>query len=155
MSGSGAASQTSDGAAGVLVPVWRSQPGKGRHQVHSAAVGHAGGEGLDIRRGLDQPQPIAQPLNDGAPNKDAAFQRVVGLSIGLPGHCREQLVLRRRRLRADVHEHEAAGSISVFRQSAREAVLPEQGGLLIAGDATDGHGGVKNARNGMAINFAR
>jgi hypothetical protein len=44
-------------------------------------------------------------------------------------------VLRKHRLFAGLHEHEAARAVSILGHARREARLPEQGRLLVAGDA--------------------
>ena len=54
-----------------------------------------------------------------------------------PGDGGEQVVLRGDRLRAGVHEHEAAGAVGVLHHAGAGAGLPEQRGLLVARDAGD------------------
>jgi hypothetical protein len=55
----------------------------------------------------------------------------------LPRRGGEELMPRRRRLVADVHEHEATRAVGVLRQPALETILPKQSRLLIACHAGD------------------
>src|SRR5439155_25144416 len=128
----GPARQTGNRATRILIPVRRPQPGKRGYQVNPAAICDAACERFHIDGGFDQSQSISQPLNHCATDEHAAFQSVVGASVGLPGHGGEKLVLRWRGLRAEVHQNETAGAISVFGQAARKTVLSEERGLLIA-----------------------
>ena len=67
----------------VRVPVRRAQAHKRRYKDHAAGVGHARGEGLDIGRGADELQIVAQPLHHRAGNKDAALERVLEALLAL------------------------------------------------------------------------
>src|SRR5262249_27314472 len=104
-----------------------------RHEVHVAVVGHARGERFDIRRALDESEPIAQPLHGSARDEYAAFERVVR-GIPLPRDGRDESMTRRERVLAGVHQQEAASAVSVLRHAWLEAALAEQRGLLIACD---------------------
>src|SRR5262249_9510342 len=64
-------------------------------------------------------------------------ERVVSLPPDGPGDRRDQIVLRRDRLRPGALEHEAAGAVRVLGQSWLGAELTEQGRLLVAGDSGD------------------
>ena len=76
---------------------------------------------------------IAAPVTKIAPSK-----RVGDGSVGeLPGDGREHALCRWWAGRADVQQHEAAGSVRVLGHPRREARLADQGCLLIAGDAGD------------------
>ncbi len=78
MGGGGAAGDAGDRAAGVLVPVRRAEAGEGGDDVDAAAVGDAGGELFDLGGGGEKLETIAEPLDDGAADEDAAFEGVFG-----------------------------------------------------------------------------
>ena len=59
------------------------KPGKRRHEIHAAAIRHAGRQRFDFRRGLDQPQSVAQPLHDRAGDEHAPLQRVFRPAAGI------------------------------------------------------------------------
>ena len=84
-------------------------------------------------------QAVAQPLDDGAADEDAALERVLGDAAARPRDRGEQVVARSDRLRAGVHQQEAAGAVGVLREPGRVAGLAEQRRLLVAGDAGDRH----------------
>jgi hypothetical protein len=83
------------------------------------------------------PEAVAQPLDDGAANEHAAFERVVGAPVALPRHRRQQVVARRHGGRPRVEEQEASGAVGIFRHSRRVAGLSEQCRLLIPGNSRD------------------
>ena len=56
-------------------------------------------------------------------------------SASVQADRREHALGGRRAVRADVHEHEAAGAVGVLGHARREAGLAEQRRLLVAGDA--------------------
>ena len=84
---------------------------------------------------------VAQPLDRGAGHEDRAFHRVRDASLGAerPRDRREQPVDRLGQRRPDVREHERAGAVRVLRHARLDARLPEQRGLLVAGDAAHRH----------------
>ena len=129
---------------GVRVPVRRAQTGERGHERDAAAVGHALGERADFRRVVDDADPVAQPLHGRAGHEDRAFHGVHGARSGagveLPRHGREQSLDRIRQRCAEVDEHERPGAVGVLRHARLEAGLPEERGLLIAGDAAHGNG---------------
>lgn len=53
-----------------------AQAGEGGDKVYSAAVSDCFGKVLNIGGRCNNPQVISQPLDHGAPDKDAAFQGV-------------------------------------------------------------------------------
>ncbi len=142
-------------AACVLVPVRRAEPGEGRDQVDAAGVRDGCRERLDVGRGLDQAQPVAQPLDHRAADEHAAFERVVGGVVAPPGDRRHQLMLRGHRFAADVHEHEATGAVRVLGEAAREAVLAEERRLLVPGDAGDRDGCAEDVGGGGPVDLGR
>ena len=129
----------------------RAQARKGRHEIDAAIVLHALGQSFDLGRGLDDAEPVAQPLNRRAGDEHAAFKRVFRAAVDLPGDRCKQIVLRWNRLLARVHEHEAAGAVGVLHHARIGAHLTEERGLLIAGDARDGNAAAEQA--GLAVDF--
>ena len=61
----------------------------------------------------------------------------------------------RCRLRADIHEHETAGAVSILGQAALETILAEECRLLIARDARDLDRTAEKVRRGFRIDLAR
>ena len=102
----------------------------------------------------DGAQAVAQPLHDGAADKHAALQCVFGLRRGLRRAGGDQAVVRGLEFLSGVHQHEAAGAIGVFDHAGLEAGLPEQGALLVAGDAPDGDGVSQQVRRHFAVQGA-
>jgi hypothetical protein len=94
-------------------------------------------------------------LDDCATDEDAAFESEFGFVVSVPGDSGDELMTGRHRFGAGVHEHETAGAIGVLRETASEAILAEESGLLIASDTGDGNRSVKNALGGVAINRTR
>ena len=88
----------------------------------------------------DDPEPVAQPLHRRAGDEDRAFHRVRhGRRTERPRDRRQQPVDRLGQRRPDVGEHERTGAVRVLRHAGLDARLPEQRGLLVAGDAADRH----------------
>ncbi len=83
---------------------------------------------------LDDPEPVAQPLDRRAGDEDGTLERVHDLAAGPARERHEQALGRRRRLLAGVHEHERSGAVGVLRHAGLEARLTEQRRLLVAGD---------------------
>src|SRR3970282_232849 len=69
---------------GIWIPVRCPKSDECRHDVHTCAVGNRGGQGLDLRTLLDQPQAIPQPLERGAADEYAP-REAVGQSCLAPG----------------------------------------------------------------------
>src|SRR5437660_2362892 len=133
--------------------MWVAESGEGRHEIDAPAVGDAGSKFLHVNGSFDDAEPIAEPLDDRTADKDASFERVVCPGAEPPRYRGEQFVPRDLRFGADVHQHEATCAVGVFREAALDTILPEQGGLLIAG-----HTGDLNRRaeeRGLAIDLAR
>jgi hypothetical protein len=104
------------------------------------AVRHRGGQGFDVGRLFDQAEAVAQPLDHGPADEDAAFQHVVGARADAPAQGGEQAVLRGHGLGTGIEHQEAAGSIRVLGHAGLQAGLAEGGGLLVAGQPADGDG---------------
>ena len=89
-----------------------------------------------LRRGLEEPQPVTQPLDRRTRHEDRALERVRHLGVAArPGDRGHEPVHGRRPVGPDVDQHEGAGAVRVLRHARLEARLPEQGGLLVARDA--------------------
>jgi len=88
----GPACEAEDRAARVGIPIRGPQPGQGRDEVHAVAVRDGRRQGLDRGGGADQFQPVAQPLDRGPADEDAALQGVRRHAGLLPGDGGEQLV---------------------------------------------------------------
>ena len=84
---------------------------------------------------LDQPQPVAQPLQGGAGDEDAALHRVGHLAVQPVGHRGQQAVARAHRLASGVLDQEAAGAVGALHHARRKAGLADQRRLLVAGHA--------------------
>ena len=134
--------QAHDDATGLVAPVRREQAGKRRDDVAAAVVIDRTRERLYLRRRADQPEPVAEPLHEGAGDGDRAFQGVHGgLVADLVADGGEQAVRRADQLVAGVEEQEAARAIRALGLSLGEAGLPEQRGLLVAQRGRDAHAG--------------
>src|SRR5690606_34777675 len=129
------AGEAEDRAAGVGIPVGRAESGKGGDDGDAAGVGNAGGEGFDFGGGLDYSETVAEPLDEGTGDEDAAFESVFDFRADFPGDGGDESVLRKDRFFTGVHEDEAAGAVGVFGESGSAAGLAEKGGVLVAGDS--------------------
>jgi len=126
------ASQPHEYPASVRVPVRCTQPRERRDEVNAVGVIDAGGERFDFRGRLDDPQTVSQPLHNRSGNEDATFIRVFAFAA-VPTRDRGQQPRRRRGgFFADVHQHEATGSVSVLGHTRLRAILAEQSRLLVA-----------------------
>ena len=134
-----AAADAADGAPGVLVPVRGREPRERRHEIDPVGVGDRGSQLLDLRRGADDPEPVAQPLHHRTSDKDASFEGVVDLVADFPRHGRQQVVFRGDGLFTAVHQQETPRAVCIFDRSRLDAHLSEQRRLLVSGDARDRH----------------
>ena len=128
----GPSGDADDAAAGVHIPMRRTQSGKGRHQVHPAGVLHLLCVVFRILGFGDEAHLIAQPLNDRSAHKDTALQRILHLSIQSDGNGGQQPVPAHARGIAGVHQQKAAGAIGVLCLPFLEAALTKQRRLLVA-----------------------
>ena len=155
MAGRRASRDPHDRAARVRIPVRRPESGEGRHEIDAAVVRDGPRQRLDIGRRLDHAQPVAQPLDHGAADEDAALERIAGLAADLPGHRREQPIARHHRALAGVLQQKAAGAVGVLRHARRDAHLAEERGLLIPGDPGDRDIGDAERRRDPPVDRAR
>ena len=71
----------------------RAKAGQGRHHIDTVIAGLCGGDGLGLAGRGNQLHAVAKPLDNGAGNKDRAFQRI-GCSPAKPvADGGQQLVL--------------------------------------------------------------
>ncbi|NBV03939.1 MAG: ATP-binding cassette domain-containing protein, partial [Acidimicrobiia bacterium] len=134
----GPARQTADRSAGVGIPPGRTEPGEGRHHEHAPGVGDRCRERTDLGRLGDDAETVTQPLDGGPGDEHRALEGVGHRSVGqLPGDGGQHPRCRIRAGRSDVQQDEAPGAVGVLRLSRSEAVLAEEGGLLVSGDPRD------------------
>ena len=103
----------------------RAEARERRHEIHAACVRHLGRKILRIPGFPDEPQLVAQPLDDRAADKNRALERILhapaeadrdrGNKTVLTFHCRF----------ARVHEQKAACAVGVFRIAGCKAALTE------------------------------
>ena len=120
-----AARESHDRTAGVRLPVRRAEPYEGGHEVHAARVGNLARQVLGFGRLGDQLEPVAQPLDRGPSDEDAALERVHRLAPRPARDRREQPVLRHGPAVAGVEEQEGASAIRVLRLPWLRASLAE------------------------------
>src|SRR5262249_32834696 len=92
---------------------------------------------LAVGRGAQDPETVAQPLDGGSRDEDAAFERVRGPSIEPPRDGREQSMARSHGSMTGVEQQKATGAIRVLGVTGDIARLAEQGRLVVAGHAGD------------------
>ena len=140
-----------DCAASISVPVGSPQTGEGWNQINAIAVDDLTCQGLDLGGFFDDAQSIAQPLHRRTCDKDASFKDIALLVGSRPTDACKQALFRRNRFGADIHQHEATGSVGVFCHADLSAVLAEQGRLLISGDACDRNRGTEELGIGFRV----
>ncbi len=139
--------QPDDHPARLASPVRREQAAERRHDVAAAVVVDRAGERLDLRRGGDQPELVAEPLHQRAGDRDRAFQRVQrGLVVDLVADRADQPVRRPDEFVAGVEQQEAAGAVRALGLARGEAGLAEQRGLLVAERGRDPYAGEADRR---------
>ena len=149
------AGQAGDHAARVGLPVRREQARERRHDVAAAVVVDRLGELLDLRRGLDHLEVVAQPLHERAGDRDRALEAVDRVLVAdLVADGGQQAVLGLHRLGARVEQQEVAGAVRVLGLAGREAGLPERRRLLVAEVAGDRHARERAARRDLAVDLA-
>src|SRR5687767_13058983 len=102
---SGAARQSRNQTARILIPVRRAETCKSRNKINSAVVRNGIRQSLDIIRFFDDSQAVSEPPDNRAADKNAAFERVFAFFTDLPGDGREQTVFRFYSLFADILQH--------------------------------------------------
>ena len=87
---------------------------------------------------IDQPKPVAQPGEPGPGDEDAALECERVPSADPPGDGRQQPRARVGHGVAGVDEQERPRPVGVLRHAGLDAGLPEERGLLVAGDTAHG-----------------
>ena len=103
-------SRAYDRAAGILIPIRSGQTGERRNKIDTATVRNRGSKFLNLAAALDEPEAVAQPLDDAAAYIDGAFKGVLHFVADLPRHGGEEVVLREDGLVTDVQHDEATGA---------------------------------------------
>ena len=118
----------------------REEAGERRYEVAAAVVLDLGGELVDLRCAADDVEVVAQPLHEGAGDRDRALQRVhrLVLADAVP-EGGEQAALAGYRGVAGVEQQERSGAVGALGLSGIEAGLAEQCGGLVAERAGDGY----------------
>ena len=116
----------------------RTEPDERRDEVDALVARlDLGRERLGLLGAVDDPQPVAQPLDRGTGHEDRALEHVGGLAVDAPADARQQAVLGVGGVVAGVQQQERPGAVGVLRRAGRPAALPEQRGLLVAADPGD------------------
>ena len=143
----GTTCEADDGAPGPGIPPGASKPGEGGNQVHTAGIVHRSGQRPDLGGGVDDSQPVAEPLDAGARCEDGSFEGVCDRFAVCEGPChgRQQPVDGIREFGSHVGKQKGPGAIGVLRLAGLEAGLAEESSLLIAGDTADRCAGLQRA----------
>src|SRR5204862_2904467 len=102
------------------------------NEVNATVIRNRKSKLFNIGRRLDDPEPIAEPSDYGAADKNTAFERVLKSVFGFPSNRGKQPIFRIDWFVTCVHQHEAAGTICIFCEPRFETRLPEECRLLIA-----------------------
>src|SRR4051812_29480633 len=116
----------------MLVPVWRSQPGKGRYKINTPIVGNLFCKCFHVGRFGNKSQSVTKPLHHGASDKYASFECIIHLLPYFPANRCHKIVERKPSLAAYVHEHKATRSICIFPHPLACAHLSEKCRLLVS-----------------------
>ena len=114
MASGGTSSDAVDGAFGIGIPIRCSHARQGWNEIDATIIWNGSCQCLDVAGGLDDAQPIPEPLDDTTAHKDAALEGVVDRIAYLPGNGRQQTVLGEDGMLPCVHQKEATSSISVL-----------------------------------------
>ena len=79
-------------AAGVRIPVGCAESGKRRHEGHAPGVDALRGERLDLCGRIEDPQTVAQPLDNRPAHEDGTFEGKDGGATDLPADRGQQAV---------------------------------------------------------------
>ena len=141
-----AARQAEERAARLGIPVGRTEPDEGRHEIDLlVADRRTCASCARFGRRLDQLQAVAQPLHGSAGDEDRAFQRIGALAVELIGDGGQQPVLRGHGRAAGVEQRKAAGAIGRFHHAGLEAGLADGRGLLVARHTANRNGRAQTA----------
>ena len=150
-----AASKPDNHSASIHIPIRRTQSDKCRHKVNAARILDFLSDPFGIGSTVDHADAVAQPLNRRTRYENRTFKRVFDFAVEPPSNRRYKPVFRFVNLGAGVHEHETARAISILRGAGLEAILPEQGRLLVTGRASYRNRRSQNQRRSLAVNKRR
>ena len=146
--------QSHNGSPGVLIPVGRSQAGKGRHHIAAIGVFHLLGQILGLRGGFDEVQLVPKPLQRRPGHENGALQGILHFPVQTPGNGGHQAVPAENRLFPRIHQQKAAGTVGVLRLSGAEAGLTEKSRLLIPRRPRNGNCRPEELGKGIAVQAA-
>ena len=126
-------------ASCVHVPMRRAEARERRHEIHAACVRHLGRKIFRVPSLPDEPQLVAQPLDDCTADKNRALERILHAPAEADRDRGNKPVHAFHRRLACVHEQKAACAVGVFRIAGCKAALTEQRRLLVACNARDRH----------------
>ena len=133
--------------------VRREESRERRHEVDATAVGDRRCQCLDVCRGPDDLELIAQPLDGGSGDRHRSLERVYRLrSVERIPHRRQQARWGGDQRLAGVEQHEVARAVGILRLSRLEAGLTDERGMLVAkvtGDRDLGAHGTVRARRSV------
>ena len=130
--------QTHDRSPGFRIPVRRAKSGEGGNHIDPGRIRCPFAVILCVRRILDHPEFISEPLDRSAGNKNRTLQRILNLSRLHPNRNRRQKPISRTdSLISRIHKQEAARSVGVLHLAFPKTALPEQGCLLVPGRPAD------------------
>ena len=144
-----------DRASRIGIPEGRAEPGEGRHHVAAVGIADSGRKVLGIRRLIQDAELVPEPLDRSPRDIDGALQGIVHLPVYPPGDRRQETVFRINRPLPGIHEHEAAGAVSILRLSLQKAGLPEKRRLLISRRAGDRDLSPEKLRLALPVEEAR
>ena len=127
----------------------RAEARQRRDEVDAVVAVDRVGERLGLGRVCDEPKPVPQPLHRRTGDEHRALERVDGGS----SPSRQAAVASTPsagagRVVAGVREHEAARAVRRLHPARREARLPEERRLLVAGDPGHRHASRRRAARG-------
>ena len=132
-----------------------AEAGERRDDIAAVGVLDLAGIVFGVRRGFDDLQLVAQPLDRGARNEDGAFERVFDLAVQAPRDGGDEAVLGEDGLFTGVHQQERAGAVGVLGFAGMIAGLAEQSRLLVARSACDLDRAAEQRRIRLAVDAAR
>src|SRR5215510_11292085 len=138
----GVTRETDDDATRGRLPIRSEETGERRDNIHAAVVLDRASKCFNIGARGEQTKIVAQPLNESASDRDAAFESVAcRLLSKFKGDSGDQSVFGLNRFFACVHEQKTTGAISVLGLTTIEAGLTNKRGLLIPKNSGDRNAG--------------
>ena len=128
----GATGQTHDGSPRILIPIGRAHARKGRNDIDAVGIFHRAAVFFALRAIFEKTHLVAEPLNGGARDKNASFERILHFVVGPCRDRGQKPFLRKHDIPPGIHEHKAACPVGVFYLARVKAALSEQRRLLIS-----------------------